>query len=167
MYFTNARGVVTQIKRSVSFSSALASVIGLVFGSIVPVSTFVLSRELTLRLPNTQNVYESLTVLSSQVVSYVVLGGLVYSALTVYSWASLAFGNPLKAIGFVVLLEGTMMFSSHLWLNLLTLCYLVFINGTATACKLAEDETREIAAEEEEMKEQRIQKKKLRSLLLD
>jgi hypothetical protein len=39
----------------------------------------------------------------------IVMGGLVFSALTVFRWGRLAFGSPVKAFGFVVLAEGVVL----------------------------------------------------------
>src|SRR5262249_1506676 len=39
-------------------------------------------------------------------------GGLVFSGLTVFRWSQLAFGSPVKALGFVVLAGGVMTFCS-------------------------------------------------------
>ena len=43
--------------------------------------------------------------------AYIVAGGLLYSAKTVYAWGKLAFHTAAKALGFVVLLEGVMILS--------------------------------------------------------
>jgi hypothetical protein len=66
-----------------------------------------------------------------------VLGGLVFSALTVFRWGRLAFGSPVKALGFVVLAEGVMTFCSTAWLSVVALGYLVLINAIATGCTIA------------------------------
>jgi hypothetical protein len=66
-----------------------------------------------------------------------VAGGLAYSAKTVFDWAALAFANALKAVGFVVLLEGVMVTAHTPWLAFAALGYLVAINGVATACRLS------------------------------
>jgi hypothetical protein len=67
---------------------------------------------------------------------YLVLGGLAYSARTVWQWGAVAFRNAVKATGFVVLLEGVMVTSHVAWLGVAALVYLVAINGIATACNL-------------------------------
>ena len=135
------RGVIVQIKRAFSRSSALATSIGFLLGSFIPVSTYVLTHhELDKEHP-----------LYTQVLTYVIVGGLAYSAITVYSWALLAFKSRVKALAFVVLLEGTMVVSSNVLLNSAALFYLAFVNGTATGCTLAEDESREAQSAEEEL----------------
>lgn len=67
---------------------------------------------------------------------FLVLGGLVYSAKTVWQWGCLAFEDPWKATGFVLLIEGTMIITATLWLAVLALVYLVVINAVATGCTL-------------------------------
>lgn len=66
-----------------------------------------------------------------------VLGGLVFSFYTVNKWGQAAFQSKLKALGFVVLIEGTMVFSSIAWLSIVALVFLVVINGIATGVNLA------------------------------
>ena len=68
-----------------------------------------------------------------------VAGGLTYSAMTVFNWAKIAFRHPLKALGFVVLLEGAMTFVPDPWIGLPSLGLLVLINGLATGTNLVND----------------------------
>ena len=68
-----------------------------------------------------------------------VAGGLTYSAMTVYSWAKIAFKLPLKALGFVILLEGGMTFVPDAWIGLPSLGLLILINGLATGSNLVND----------------------------
>ncbi len=68
-----------------------------------------------------------------------VAGGLTYSAMTVYSWSKVAFRHSLKAVGFVVLLEGAMTFVPNIWIGLPSLGLLVVINGLATGTNLVND----------------------------
>jgi hypothetical protein len=42
-----------------------------------------------------------------------ILGGLAYSAISVYEWAQSAFHLWVKAAGFVLLLEGTVTFATQ------------------------------------------------------
>lgn len=77
--------------------------------------------------------------LYSQVATYLVLGGLLFSAKTVFAWGALAFRDRWKAAGFVVLLEGVMITSSVPMLALTLLAILVAINGIATGCTLSLD----------------------------
>jgi hypothetical protein len=78
----------------------------------------------------------AITPLYTQRALYLVLGGLAYSAKTVWQWGTLAFQNGFKAFGFVVLLEGVMVTSHILWLSIAALVYLMAINGIATGCNL-------------------------------
>ena len=72
----------------------------------------------------------------------------LYSALTVFEWAKLAFTSVPKSVGFVVLVEGVMVTSTTHWLALTALGYLIGINGgdgvrawrTAMSPKLSSDE---------------------------
>jgi len=75
--------------------------------------------------------------LYAQPAAWMVLGALCFSALTVYGWAKMAFGSGVKALGFVVLLEGVLVASQTPWLALGALGYLVAVNGVATGCRLA------------------------------
>ena len=59
--------------------------------------------------------------------------------MTVFNWAKIAFRHPLKALGFVVLLEGSMTFVHDGWIGLPSLALLVFINGLATGTNLVND----------------------------
>jgi len=67
---------------------------------------------------------------------FLVAGALAYSAISVYTWAVEAFHYRLKALGFVVLLEGTMTFCSILWLSLAGLAILMILNAITAAVTL-------------------------------
>jgi len=72
-----------------------------------------------------------------------ILGGLVFSATSVVRWGYQAFGHSwAKAIGFVVLVEGTLILSPIQWLSIGALIYLVLINAVATGTTLALDKRR-------------------------
>lgn len=120
-------GVVDQVRLALRPRSRLAFGIGLLLGAFVPLATFVISHtELDLARP-----------LWAQLPALFVAGGLLFSAVTMYGWGKLAFLQRAKALGFVLLLEGTMVTSHTHWLALGALCYLCAINGVATACNLA------------------------------
>ena len=120
-------GVVDQVRLALRPRSRLAFGIGLLLGAFVPLATFVISHtELDLTRP-----------LWGQLPALFVAGGLLFSAVTMYGWGKLAFLQRAKALGFVLLLEGTMVTSHTHWLALGALCYLCAINGVATACNLA------------------------------
>lgn len=120
-------GVVEQVRVALRPGARLAFVVGMLLGGFVPVATFVLAHaELVHGRP-----------LWLQPAAAFVAGGLLFSAVTMYRWGRLAFDVRAKAVGFVLLLEGTMVTSSTRWLSLVALAYLVLINGVATACNLA------------------------------
>jgi hypothetical protein len=73
---------------------------------------------------------------------FLVAGALVYSAISVYTWAVEAFHYRLKAVGFVVLLEGTMTFCSIAWLSLAGLAILMILNAVTAAVTLQARKTR-------------------------
>jgi hypothetical protein len=106
----------------------LALVVGLIAGGIVPIGSF-LETHMELNLAEGWG-------LLSHVMTYAVLGGLTFSALTVYAWFKKAYGNGLKAFGVVVFLEVIMTTSHLLALSIAILTLLVFVNGFATACTL-------------------------------
>lgn len=118
-------GVVAQVKRALRPSARTATVLGFLLGGFVPLASWVVAhRE-----------YET-TIGLWQLSTLLVLGGLIYSARTVYVWGTLAFSSPLKAVGWTLLLEGVMVLSRTGWLSFSALIYLIMINGTATACSL-------------------------------
>jgi hypothetical protein len=120
-------GVVEQVRLACRPEHRLATACGFALGGFVPVATFLVSHY----------EYDRATPWYTQLVTLLIVGGLLYSARTVYDWAKLAFQLPAKALGFVVLLEGVMTLSSNGWLACAALAYLVAINGIATGVRLA------------------------------
>ena len=114
-------GVIDQIR--IAMKNPLAAFAGFILGGFVPVATFSISH-----LDKTLNEYVLWTL---------VIGGLIYSALTVFGWAKNAFDNGLKALGFVVLIEGVMTLSGLPMLSYAALALLVIINGIATGANLS------------------------------
>lgn len=123
-------GVVEQVRLSLRRGSRLAFALGCLLGGFVPIATYVISHTELKPGP-----------LWLQPAAAFVAGGLLFSAVTMYRWGVLAFAQRAKALGFVVLLEGTMVTSHTHWLALAALCYLAAINGVATACNLARGES--------------------------
>jgi VIT1/CCC1 family predicted Fe2+/Mn2+ transporter len=122
-------GVVAQVRVALRRKNRLATFLGAALGGFVPVASYVLAHhEVDASVP-----------LYCQLASYLVAGGLVYSALSVYGWATRAFGSGAKAAGFVVLLEGTLVSSHTYWLGYAALVYLVAVNGVAAGCRLANE----------------------------
>lgn len=124
---SHALGVVGQVRLALRPRALLATSMGFLLGGFVPLASFWLSHH---ELDGDRPVY-------AQIVTYIVIGGLLYSAKTVYTWGKLAFHMPIKAFGFVVLLEGVMILSRTPWLTTMALVYLIAINGIATGCNLA------------------------------
>jgi hypothetical protein len=112
--------VINQIKLSLLRSNRMAFTIGTLLGGLVPFVTFMLAHYY---------------VTANPVLWLLVGGGLLFSAMTVFQWGRMAFGNGWKSAGFVLLLEGVMTFTD-IYLAGLALATLVFINATATACRL-------------------------------
>ena len=110
--------IIAQIE--VAARNPLPALIGALLGALVPSATFMVGH------------YELASWTEPK--ALIVLGGLVFSALTVFRWGRLAFGSSVKALGFVILAEGVMTFCSTAWLSLVALGYLVLINAIATGC---------------------------------
>jgi uncharacterized membrane protein HdeD (DUF308 family) len=98
-------------------------VVGCLLGGFIPLATYFIAH------------FELDTFWSVNTV--IVLGGLAYSAKTVWQWTYLAFDCRYKATGFVMLTEGVMVFSHTPWLAVCALSYLIGINAVATGCLLA------------------------------
>ena len=125
--------VVDQIVLAFSRDNRLATIFGGVWGGIIPVATYL---EVHVDWDPSRPLYILV------VIAFIVAGGLLYSAKTVFAWAKRAFGDPWKAFGFVVLLEGVMVTSQVPVLPLVLLGILVATNGIATACTLSLDRAR-------------------------
>jgi hypothetical protein len=122
--------IISQIE--IALRNPLPAVIGALLGALVPSATFTVGH------------YELVSWTEPK--ALIVLGGLVFSALTVFRWGRLAFSSSVKALGFVVLAEGVMTFSSTAWLSMVALGYLVLINAIATGCTIALDAAEDRAA---------------------
>jgi hypothetical protein len=116
-----ADSVIDQTK--VAFSvSAIGSIVGIILGAVVPAFTFA---EAHYELKDTLSIYTLL-----------VIGGLLFSAKNVYMCSASAFRDKLKAVGFVLLIEGGMVFSHIQWVNLVGLGILICINAIASGANL-------------------------------
>jgi hypothetical protein len=120
----SARSVDSVIDQTrVAFSvSAIGSMVGLILGSSVPLTTFAIAH------------YEWKEILS--VYSFIVVGGLVFSAKNVFVWGKGAFRDSWKAAGFVILMELTMIFSQIKWVSFMGLGILIAINAIASGANL-------------------------------
>jgi hypothetical protein len=120
-------GVVAQVREALKPKNRLAALLGFCLGAIVPFASYIVAH---FEIDPEKPIY-------LQLGTFLVLGGLIYSAKTVYSWGVLAFNSRFKAVGFVLLLEGVMVAAHTTWLSVVTLVYLVAINGIATGCNLS------------------------------
>lgn len=121
-------GVVERVKLAFKRGHRLAACCALVLGGFVPLASWVLAHfELDRANAGT---------LHLQLSAYIVLGGLLFSAKTVYDFGRQAFDSAPKALGFVVLLEGILIASETFWLSVAALVLLVAVNGVGTACNL-------------------------------
>jgi hypothetical protein len=117
------RDVVGQIK--LAFSNPLPLLIGALIGALVPIATYTVG-------------HAELDASGwASVPGAIVVGGCVFSAITVYKWGRRAFDSAFKALGFVVLSEGVMTFSHTPWLSILMLAFLMAINAVANGANLA------------------------------
>lgn len=116
--------VVEAVKIAFNRRNRLAALWGLVKGGWAPLASYYVAHQ---ELDG--NYYQPLTLL--------VAGALLFSAPTVYEWCVAAFHSKVKAVGFVVLLEGVMVFSKLHWLAISAVFLLVAINGIQSACNLA------------------------------
>ena len=116
----NQLGVIDQIANAFRMENAFATAVGVIVGGFVPLAVYRTAH---------------FGVQAHPALWILVLGGLIYSALTVFQWGVAAFSSPIKSIGFVLLLEGTLTFNEHA-LALGALSILAFINAVATACNL-------------------------------
>lgn len=122
-----AMGVVDEVEVAFSPRSRLATQLGFVLGGVIPIATYL---EAHCELDVSQPLY-------TQPAAFLVAGGLLFSAKTVFAWGQRAFRDAWKAAGFVVLLEGVMITSHVPVLPLVLLAILVAINGIATGCTLS------------------------------
>jgi hypothetical protein len=116
--FGSASNPVDQARLAFQQGGRLSALVGLVLGGFVPLASYTLIHQEVAARPQ---------------LWALVAGGLVYSAISVYAWACQAFENRMKALGFVVLLEGTLTFCSVRWLSLAGLAILMVLNGVSAA----------------------------------
>jgi hypothetical protein len=122
-------GVVGQIRVAFNKANRLATSAGFLLGGFVPIAAFEICH---FELPQEQG-------LAWAALACLVLGGLVFSAKTVWQWAAAAFLDRAKATGFVLLLEGVMVLSHTSWLSYSALAYLILINGIATGVTVSKE----------------------------
>jgi len=123
---TASVGVARQVRESLRKENALATLVGFLLGGFVPLASYMVVHNQITSAP-----------LYTQPLMLIVLGGLVFSAKTVYEWTHKAFESKPKALGFVILAEGIMTLSTQEWLSISALVYLVAVNGFGTGVSLA------------------------------
>jgi hypothetical protein len=124
------KSVVAQTRMAFSRKYLSATTIGILLGGVVPTAAFLVAH----------NALDMNANLLEQVPTYFVIGALCFSAPTVYSWCKAAFNSSLKALGWVLLIEGVMVSPLPDCLHPLAwicLGYLVCINAVATGCNLS------------------------------
>jgi hypothetical protein len=114
-------GAVEQMVRAFSAGNRLSALMGITLGGFIPIAVYCL-------VHNEVATHPWHWVMAA--------GGLAFSAISVVVWAEQAFHMRIKALGFVLLLEGTVTFSTERWLGLTGLVILVFINGVSAAVAL-------------------------------
>jgi hypothetical protein len=122
-----SQGVISQVRLATRNITSLA--VGCLLGGFVPLATYIIAHN------ELKQVFSLQTLL--------VVGGLLYSAKTVWQWSNMAFECKYKATGFVLLLEGVMVLSNTQWLSLASLSYLIGINAIATGCLLAKRDNKD------------------------
>lgn len=115
-----------------------AAILGAAFGGFVPIASYVVAHVMLAGI--------ELADAYTHLATYFVIGGLLYSAPTVYAWLKKAVGSDdwigrIKPFGFVLLLEGVMLINyDHIAVQAVSyaaLGFLVFINAVSSGCKLA------------------------------
>jgi hypothetical protein len=114
--------IVQQVRSATREGHRLAMACGMVLGGFVPIATYILAHGELAAEPRK---------------AALVAGGLLFSATSVFGFGREAFRSVLKALGFVVLIEGVMIWSSTEPLSLAALGLLVLINAIATGTNLA------------------------------
>lgn len=122
-------GVVAQVRAALKPNARLATFLGFMLGGFVPLASYVVA--------HLEIDHENLFSPNNLVGALLVLGGLIFSARTVFAWAKLAFHNAGMAFGFVVLMEGVEIFARTHWLGIAALCYVMAIDGIACGCTLS------------------------------
>jgi len=124
------RSIISQLHIAVRNPTAL--LLGGACGALVPLGTCYVTHEL---------LHGDLVQLS--ILLLLVLGGLVFSCLSVYAFARAVFGTWYKALGFVIALEGYMTFTAG-WLSVTALVFLIAINAIANGCRVAAERDAEL-----------------------
>lgn len=124
--FARKRTVVGDVRQALGRKARLATAIGAVLGGFVPLATWQVAHHEVTSAP-----------LWQQHATLLVLGGLAYSSTNVYTWGAQAFRSKVKAVAFVVLLEGVLVGSITHWLSVAALCILAGVNAITTGATLS------------------------------
>lgn len=130
-------GVVAQVRTACRPENRLAAALGALLGAVVPALGYVTAHD-WLALPGLLRGEVAGFDASRGIAAVVLAGSLLFSAKTVFQWAALALRDTAKAVGFVLLVELTMVAIPFAWVSVLCLGYLVAINAVATACNLSQ-----------------------------
>lgn len=121
----NYISLVDKIKKACQKQNKIAMITGFIFGFLPPLASFEL-------IDNEVQQYSYMWI--------VVAACLMYSAISVWSTAKIAFNNGWKAFAYVVLMEGILAFSHIMWLRVIILGLLIVINGISSGCDIALDQ---------------------------
>ncbi len=114
--------------------------VGMVFGGFVPATTYRVSHhEASVNWAGWAN-WASF---QANWAHWAIIGGLIFSATTVFGAGRQAFNNWAKALGFVILTEAVMIFSDDLLLNGSALALLALTNAIMTGTNLALQDQRD------------------------
>jgi len=114
--------------------SPVALTMGALMGAIVPLSTYAFAHHSGLLTAHDGHIVYAEW---SNPDWLILLGGLGFSARTVYHWAHQSFEEGAKAVGFTLLLEGVLMRAPIPELSYVALAYLVVLNALGTGAVLA------------------------------
>jgi len=132
------RGFMVDVRAAAKSHRRLELLIGVVFAGFVPLAVFETAHAAIPSVLADAATYGDWTQAFVAVLALVVLGGLGYSAPTVYAVGMEAFGGKkVKAAGFTLLVEGVMTVVPIPWLRIVALLLLIAINAVGTACSLA------------------------------
>lgn len=149
MTATKTLDIVTQVRIAIAKGNLLATILGAIVGGTVPLLTYV-GAHVEFDLIGTLRGLRPGAVWS-EAAFYAVIGGGLFSAITVGLWGNLAFNMWVKGFGFTILLELAMVAFRSNW-RFLALAMLIAINAIATGVNMAirAHDTAKAAREERE-----------------
>jgi len=125
--------IIEQLNIAGRKGNRLATAIGAILGTVVPVMTFAVTH----KLPSL-----AFTDPAFYVLSIMAIGGCFFSMKSVIMWGQMAFNqDKFKAIAFAILLEGMLVMSGMVpdmaYLGWAALAYLSLINAISAGCSIA------------------------------